>query len=248
MAEGGLFNDNENWQARGRCEAATQDQSLPNEHLATDELMITLETYGYWGVTLAIALESMGVPVPGETALVAAALYAGKTQALNIWVLIAFASAGAILGDNVGYWIGREIGFRVLLRYGSYIGLTEGRIKLGEYLFQRHGGKIVFFGRFIALLRSLAALTAGLNQMSWPRFLVFNAAGGILWAACYGLAAFYFGKRIETFTRPVGLALLLIGIVMFLGLLWFIRRHEADLVTKAERAFPGPVHRRKFRR
>ena len=102
MAEGGLFNDNENWQARGRCEAATQDQSLPNEHLATDELMITLETYGYWGVTLAIALESMGVPVPGETALVAAALYAGKTQALNIWVLIAFASAGAILGDNVG--------------------------------------------------------------------------------------------------------------------------------------------------
>jgi membrane protein DedA with SNARE-associated domain len=113
----------------------------------------------------------MGVPVPGETALVAAALYAGKTQVLNIWVLIAFASAGAILGDNIGYWIGREIGFRLLLRYGSYIGLTESRIKLGEYLFQRHGGKIVFFGRFIAFLRSLAALMAGLNQMSWPRFL-----------------------------------------------------------------------------
>ena len=116
--------------------------------------MIALEKYGYWGVALTIALESMGVPVPGETALVAAALYAGKTQVLNIWVLIAFASAGAILGDNIGYWIGREIGFRLLLRYGSYIGLTESRIKLGEYLFQRHGGKIVFFGRFIALLRS----------------------------------------------------------------------------------------------
>jgi membrane protein DedA with SNARE-associated domain len=97
-------------------------------------------------------------------------LYAGKTQALNIWVLIAFASAGEIIGDDIGYWIGRELGFRVLRRYGRYIGLTESRIKLGQYLFQRHGGKIVFFGRFIALLRSLPALMAGLNQMSWPAF------------------------------------------------------------------------------
>jgi membrane protein DedA with SNARE-associated domain len=222
---------------------------LERSHRASNELVIALQEYGYWGVALAIALESMGVPVPGETAVVAAALYAGKTQELNIWVLITFASAGAILGDNVGYWIGREIGFRVLLRYGSYIGLTKSRIKLGQYLFQRHGGKIVFFGRFIALLRSLAALMAGLNQMSWPRFVVFNAAGGILWAVCYGLAAFYFGKSIERFTRPVGLALLLLGIVLFLVLLWFIRRHEADLVTKAERAFPGPVKsRRQLRR
>jgi membrane protein DedA with SNARE-associated domain len=211
--------------------------------------VIAPPTYTYWGVALAIALESMGVPVPGETALVAAGLYAGKTQALNIWVLIAFASAGAILGDNIGYWIGREVGFRVLLRYGSYIGLTESRIKLGQYLFQRHGGKIVFFGRFIALLRCLAALMAGLNQMSWPRFLVFNFAGGILWATCYGLAAFYLGKQIEAFTRPVGLALLLIGIMIVLGSLWFIRRHETELAMKAQRAFPGPVKsRRQFRR
>jgi len=206
--------------------------------------VIAVQTYSYWGVALAIGLESMGVPVPGETALVAAALYAGKTQALNIWVLILFASAGAILGDNIGYWIGRELGFRVLLRYGSYIGLTESRIKLGEYLFQRHGGKVVFFGRFIALLRTLAALMAGLNQMSWPRFLVFNAAGAILWTTCYGLTAFYFGKQIEVFTRPVGLALLLIGTIIVLGSLWFIRRHEAELEMKAERAFPGPVKSR----
>jgi membrane protein DedA with SNARE-associated domain len=211
--------------------------------------MSALQTYSYWGVALAIGLESMGVPVPGETALVAAALYAGKTHALNIWVLIAFASAGAILGDNIGYWVGREIGFRMLLRYGSYIGLTESRIKLGEYLFQRHGGKIVFFGRFIALLRSLAALMAGLNQMSWPRFVVFNVAGGILWASCYGLAAFYFGKQIETLTRPVGFTLLVIGTIIFVGALWFIHRHEAELAAKAERAFPGPVKsRRELRR
>jgi membrane protein DedA with SNARE-associated domain len=210
--------------------------------------VIAAQEYGYWGVALAVGLESMGVPIPGETALIAAALYAGKTEALNIWILIAFASAGAILGDNIGYWIGRELGFRVLVRYGSYIGLTESRIKLGEYLFKRHGGKIVFFGRFIALLRSLAALMAGLNQMTWPRFVVFNAAGGILWASCYGLAAYYFGKRIETLTRPVGIVLLVIGTIIFVGAVWFIRRHEAELAVKAERAFPGPVKRRKLRR
>jgi membrane protein DedA with SNARE-associated domain len=215
----------------------------------SSDFVIAVQTYSYLGVALAVGLESMGVPVPGETALVAAALYAGKTEALNIWVLILCASAGAILGDNIGYWIGRELGFRLLLRYGSYLGITESRIKLGEYLFQRHGGKIVFFGRFVALLRSLAALMAGLNQMSWPRFVVFNAVGGILWATCYGLAAYYFGKRIETLTRPVGLVLLVIGIIIFVGAVWFIRRHEAELAVKAEHAFPGPVKsRRELRR
>jgi membrane protein DedA with SNARE-associated domain len=210
--------------------------------------VIAAQEYGYLGVALAVSLESMGVPIPGETALIAAAVYAGKTHELNIWVLIASATTGAIIGDNIGYWIGRELGFRMLLRYGSYIGLTESRIKLGEYLFQHHGGKIVFFGRFIALLRSLAALMAGLNQMSWPRFVVSNAAGGILWATCYGLAAYYVGKRIETLTRPVGLVLLVIGTIIFVGAIWFIRRHEAELAAKAERALPGPVKRRKLRR
>jgi membrane protein DedA with SNARE-associated domain len=210
--------------------------------------VIAAQEYGYLGVALAVSLESMGVPIPGETALIAAAVYAGKTHELNIWVLIASATTGAIIGDNIGYWIGRELGFRMLLRYGGYIGLTESRIKLGEYLFQHHGGKIVFFGRFIALLRSLAALMAGLNQMSWPRFVVSNAAGGILWATCYGLAAYYVGKRIETLTRPVGLVLLVIGTIIFVGAIWFIRRHEAELAAKAERALPGPVKRRKLRR
>jgi membrane protein DedA with SNARE-associated domain len=83
--------------------------------------------------------------------------------------------------------------------------------------------------------------------MSWPRFVIFNASGGILWATCYGLAAFYFGKQIETLTRPVGLGLLVIGTIIFIGSLWFIRRHEAALSVKAERAFPGPVKIRQKR-
>ena len=203
--------------------------------------MSLLHDYGYLGVALAVGLESTGLPFPGETTLVAAALLAGKTHSLNIWVIIACASIGAIIGDNLGYWIGREIGFRVLVHYGGYIGLNEKRIKVGEYLFQRHGGKIVFFGRFVALLRPLAAVLAGLNQMNWPRFVFFNAAGGVLWATLYGLAAFYLGKEIETFTRPVGLTVFVIGILVVIISFWFIRRHEADLEMKAERAMPGPL-------
>ncbi len=207
--------------------------------------MSLLHHYGYVGVAIAVGLESMGLPFPGETTLVAAALLAGKTHSLNIWLVIASASAGAILGDNLGYWIGRKLGFRLLLRYGHYIGLNESRLRLGEYLFQRHGGKIVFFGRFVALLRSLAAVLAGVNKMSWPRFVLFNAAGGILWATLYGSAAFYLGTKIETFTRPVGLTLLVIGLMAIIVSLWFIRRHEAELEIKAERTIPGPVKRKR---
>jgi hypothetical protein len=115
--------------------------------------------------------------------LIAAAIYAARPGPQYVEV-IAAAAAGAIVGDNIGYWIGREIGFRLLVRYGSHVGQTEGRIKVGQYLFQRHGGKIVFFGRFIALLRVLAALLAGVNRMSWPRFFFFNAAGAFSGRRC----------------------------------------------------------------
>ena len=204
-----------------------------------------IQEYGYLGIVVVVGLESMGLPLPGEATLIAAALYAGKTQALNIWIIIACASAGAILGEachfiDLMYWL--------LLRYGGYIRLTENRIKLGEYLFQRHGGKIVFFGRFIAVLRSLAALLAGVNQMSWPRFLLFNAAGGILWATLYGLAAFYLGREVETFRRPVGIGLLVVGVLVVIIGLVFIRRHETELEIEAEQALPGPLSRRRLRR
>jgi membrane protein DedA with SNARE-associated domain len=108
---------------------------------AIDNLPHLFSTYGYWVVGGIIALESMGLPLPGEATLIAAAIYAGSTQQLNIWLVIAAAAIGAILGDNIGYWIGREIGYRLLLRYGHYLQLTDARIKLGQYLFSRHGGK-----------------------------------------------------------------------------------------------------------
>jgi membrane protein DedA with SNARE-associated domain len=208
-----------------------------------------LATYGYLIVGGVVAVESMGLPLPGEAVLIAAAVYAGETHHLNIWLVIIAAAAGAILGDNLGFWIGREVGYRLLLRYGPYVGLTEGRIKLGQYLFNQHGGKIVFFGRFVAVLRVLAALLAGVNQMSWTRFLLFNATGGVLWASVYGLAAYYFGHKLERLATPAAFGITFFAVVI-IGVSWIIvRRHESDLQQAAERALPGPLKapRRKAR-
>ena len=156
-----------------------------------------IAAHGYWIVAVVVALESMGIPAPGETALVSAAIFAGTTQRLNIaWVVVA-AAIGAIVGDNIGYLIGRRFGHSMLLRYGYLARIDTKRIKLGQYLFARHGGKVVFFGRFIAVLRAVAAVLAGTNGMPWRRFLFFNASGGVVWAAAYGIGAYLFAERFQ---------------------------------------------------
>src|SRR5215471_6574416 len=162
-------------------------------HLATSDLLHFLATYGYFAVLLFVAIESTGIPFPGETMPLVAAIAAGTTHQLSIPLVILAAASGAILGDNLGFWVGREGGYRLLRRYGRYIRLEERRLKLGQYVFLKHGGKVVFFGRFVAVLRAWAAFLAGTNRMRWPRFLVFNAAGGILWANLYSLGGYFLG-------------------------------------------------------
>jgi len=200
-----------------------------------------IETYGYGVIAGIVALEGMGIPVPGETALIVAAIYAQRTHHLTISLVIAAAAAGAIVGDNTGFFIGREVGYRLVLRFGRYVGLTESRIKLGQYLFQRHGGKVVFVARFVAVLRTLAALLAGLNYMAWRRFVVFNAAGGTLWATVYGSGAYWLGKEIEHLARPVGIALGAAAVTLIVIGVRFLRGHEAALQAEAESALPGPL-------
>jgi len=155
-------------------------------HFVTNDLTHLLTTYGYLAVFLFVAIESIGIPFPGETMLVTAGVYAGTTHHLNIVIVIVAAAAGAIIGDNIGYGIGRAGGYRLLRRYGKYIRLEEPKLKLGQYLFRKHGAKVVFFGRFVSILRTFAAFLAGVNVMPWDRFLAFNAAGGVLWATIYG--------------------------------------------------------------
>lgn len=197
--------------------------------------------YGYPAIALAIALESMGVPLPGETVLIAAALYAGATHQLSIVLVVAAAALGAVLGDNTGFWVGRRLGFPLLRRYGRFVHVDERRLKLGRYLFARHGGKVVFFGRFTALLRALAALLAGANGMGWRRFLLFNLAGGVLWAALYGGAGYLLGAAVQRIAGPVGIGLAILAVGVIVAVAVLLRRHEAQLAAEAERAFPGPL-------
>src|SRR6188768_2187836 len=165
--------------------------------------MNLIAVHGYTLVAVIVALESMGLPLPGETTLVTAAIYAGTTHQLSIASIIAAAIVGAIAGDNIGYAVGRRWGYRLLVRYSRLLRMTPRRIALGQFLFARHGGKVVFFGRFIALLRALAAVLAGINRMSWRRFLFFNASGAVVWVTSYGLAGYVLGAQIERMRGPL---------------------------------------------
>jgi membrane protein DedA with SNARE-associated domain len=200
-----------------------------------------LSSYGYLVVFLLVMIESIGVPVPGETALIAAALFAGSTHKLEIWLVIAVAVAGAVVGDNIGFSIGRYGGAKLLLRYGHKIRLHEGRLKIGIWLFRRHGGKVVFWGRFVSILRTWAAFLAGTNQMEWPRFLVFNAAGGIVWATLFSLVYYEFGGALRTLSTTIDVSIGVASSVILVAFVIWTRRKEAELQERAEREIGGSV-------
>ena len=200
-----------------------------------------ISTHGYWMIALVVGLESMGIPLPGETMLVLASIYAARDPTLSIWLVIVAAALGSILGDNAGYWIGHRYAYAAVLRYGRRVGLSEPRIKIGQYLFRKHGGKVVFLGRFVALLRILAAFLAGVNRMPWRDFLLANAAGAILWAAVFGAGGYCFGVLLFKLHAIFAGAVFTIAVVIFFGAGYFIRRYESRLTDAAERAIPGPL-------
>jgi membrane protein DedA with SNARE-associated domain len=197
-----------------------------------------IQSYGYYAVFALIALESMGIPLPGETALITAALYAGNTHHLNIAVLAAVAAGAAVIGDNAGYWIGRTGGQRLAERYGRYVRLDRAKLKVGRYLFARHGVQVVFFGRFVAVLRTYAAFFAGLSTMRWPRFLVANAAGGLLWAGFYAFGAYALGSAASGVGNTITIVGYVVASVLTVASIvlarWSLRRFE----QRAEDAFP----------
>ena len=167
-----------------------------------------LDRWGYLIVAVFVGIESSGIPFPGETMLVTAAVYAGSGH-LSIAGVIAAAAIGAILGDNLGYAAGRFGGRALVERYGRYIRLRPRHLERAERFFDRYGDWTVFFGRFVAVLRAWAAFLAGVNRMRWPKFLVFNAAGGICWAALYGTLGYVLGHNLpllERVLRIIGIA------------------------------------------
>lgn len=192
-----------------------------------------IAAYGSLAVAVLIMLESVGLPLPGETALVSTAIYAGTTHRIDIVVLILCAAAGATVGGALGYWIGRNAGYPVLLRHGRHIGLTERRLLAGHWLFENHGGKIVLFGRFFAIMRALAALLAGVTMMDWRRFIAFQSVACLIWALIYGGIAYGFGKQINRFAGPLGIATGVLIVAIGIAMVVLARRHGERLERAA---------------
>jgi membrane protein DedA with SNARE-associated domain len=200
-----------------------------------------IHQYGAWIVFALVFLESIGLPLPGEAILVSAAIFAGTTQELSIVLVLFAAIIGAILGSIIGFWIGDRYGYPLLLRYGSYIGLTETRIKIAQYLFRRQGIIVVLIARFVAVMRSVVGFIAGANRMPFTNFMIANSAGGAGWALFYGLGAYFLGKGVEEFAKPFALALAVIAAIVIVSGIIYWRRIERQLADAAERDIPGPL-------
>jgi membrane protein DedA with SNARE-associated domain len=206
--------------------------------VATDTLTAFVQHWGLAAIFVVIALESTGIPLPGEATLISAALIAGTTHGLSIAAVIATAACAAMAGDNLGYLVGRRFGPGLLERYGGRVGLGPARLKLGRYLFREHGGQVVFLGRFVALLRAFAAVLAGVNLFPWRRFLVCNAAGAVVWASLYGAGAYLLGDTIHKVAAPAAI-LLLAAAGLGLVVLWrTFKQQEGRWMAAAEAAFP----------
>ena len=200
-----------------------------------------LNSLGYAAVGLFVGLESLGVPLPGETMLITAAVFAGVTHQLSIAGVIIAAIVGAIVGDNIGFGIGWFGGYALLRRFGRYVRLDEPKLKVGRYIFMKNGGKVVFFGRFVSILRTYAAFLAGTNRMHWARFVVANAAGGVCWAVFWGVAAYLLGSTIDKLSLPLEIGFGVVGGVAIIAGLVFVRSHLKRLEEVAEQALPGPL-------
>jgi undecaprenyl-diphosphatase len=194
---------------------------------------------GYAAVFAFIAVETMGIPVPGETALIAAALLAHAGQ-MDIVTLVLVAAAAAIVGDNVGFAIGRRVGRRVLEAPGPLHGHRLALLARGEPFFERHGPKAVFLGRWVAGLRIASAWLAGVNRMRWRVFLPWNALGGLVWAASVGFTVYALGHVAEQVIKVLGPAAAAVVVLGVVALVWrHHRRQRRGAAVEARVASSG---------
>ena len=199
-----------------------------------DTLIRLIGSYGYALLFVLIALESLGLPLPGESALVTAAAFAAQGR-LSIVGVIVTAAAAAIIGDNGGYWIGRRGGAALVERYGRVLHVDQRAMDRVHAFFTAHGAKTVFLGRFVALLRTWTAIFAGAGNMPYRTFTAYNAAGGLVWATLFGSLGYVFGRNLpslERYVGQVGLAALLLVFVSIGIVFW--RRRGASSDASAE--------------
>jgi undecaprenyl-diphosphatase len=195
-------------------------------------------TYGYTIVFFGVMLENAGIPFPGETILLASGFFASQGH-FSIYLVILFATAGAITGDNLGYLLGRSLGRPFIERYGRYLFLTTQRIEAGERFFERHGAKTVLIARFVSGLRVFAAFIAGMSRMRWRMFFAYNTAGALLWATAISLIGYFFGHSWVLIEKWVGRAGLFITIIVLVGIaVVVLRKWQQNAEVGTDRVLP----------
>ena len=200
-----------------------------------------IHSYGYLAVFVFVAIESLGVPIPGESALIAAGAYAGETHKLNPWLIFLVGAVAAIAGNIAGYSIGRKGGFPLALRYGSKIRLDQHKLKVGKYVIDKQGSKVVFFGRFVSVLRTYVAFLAGTLNMRLRKFALATVAAALAWSGLYTALAYNAAGTIKRLSGPVDLALGGAAVVVVVAVLFAVRHQVKKLGDKAEAAYPGPL-------
>jgi membrane protein DedA with SNARE-associated domain/putative flippase GtrA len=203
-----------------------------------DRVLSLIEHYGYLVILFGVMIESTGVPLPGETILLASGILVQRGT-LDLGDVIFFGILGAVVGDQIGYWIGREGGRPFILRWGRYLFITPERLARAEAFFARHGGKAVFMARFFSGLRVFGALVAGISRMRWGTFILYNALGGAVWATAVVLLGYFLGSSLGLVERWLGrVSILLIGLLVFAIVLYLTYRwvssHPEQLRGTAE--------------
>jgi membrane-associated protein len=194
------------------------------EHVL-DSLRTYLADYGYWAVALTLLLENAGLPVPGETILLLASFVAFSERSLHLPTIILVATCAAVIGDNIGYWIGHRSGRRLLERYRHFV--RRSAVERGERLFGRYGPMTIFFARFIAGLRIIAGPLAGVLGMNWPKFAVWNCLGAIVWVSVISSIGYFLGGNWERMVRVLKhlhVTALLLAVAVILLIWWYRRR------------------------
>lgn len=209
--------------------------------ISLQALQDALHVIGYPAIALFIMIECIGIPIPGETMLLLASFYAATDDKLQIPIVIACAALGAIMGDNIGYYVGRTGGRAFVGRFGRYFFIKLEHLDYAECFFQRHGAKTVFFGRFISILRIFSAFLAGVNRMEWRTFMFYNGLGGIVWAIYVGLLGYVAGRyfhehfdQVEAVARTVGWAGFAIAVVITIGVVIFVKKRIAHSIATPE--------------
>jgi len=194
--------------------------------------------YGYWSILLLVMIEDFGIPVPGETILIAGGIYAGAGQ-LNVVTVGIIGFVAAVIGDNIGFAIGHFGGRALALRWGKYIFLTEERLDKTEAFFNRHGGKIIVVARFIEGLRQANGIIAGITGMRWRRFLAYNVAGAALWVTAWVSIGYFAGSSIDSIyhaiTRYSYYVLIALVVLVMAYIIWRVRRRRKAAAVTAGR-------------